>query len=608
MKKVLLELEQSKQELVINGSKRSVFHNLKYRRQDYLLAHHNIIRRIRGSLIIDGISYAELMSTFLVMQDYYLPQAPATAVIFEYIDIIDGLKLGKGDVLELKVNDFYKGLLLRCALVVAAGRGFRVKVLENKIESAPIKYVYSNHHVFRQSIKAAVKLRYIFGLWRRITGKADRKPADVLFLSSIRHSKGTPEENMMYGDIIKELKKSSISSKIILYENITTLSDTKTIIKRFLNQKQSHQSYIGEYYRLKNFSMNRKLFLKLRRRWRELKDDAEFRQAFNYRGYDIFKLARPRLELMFNALNYFICDNVNITKQIMANEKSKLVVIDNEEGIYGKALLLNNRLGKKNTLALCHEIIFEGCDYIYPEDKAALDRSSAIWRPLPDVKCVWGDFSKKILSKSCNYPAESIKVTGNPKFKRLFDTSLDKDAIIKKYSLSKQKKKLLCALFGNPYYLYELDKLSKEIDLEVIVKPHPYDPNIEDIKRIMGSFNNPNMKLIPNKDDIYPFIHVSDYVLVRESTVGLEAMMLGKIVLVHDPFEKELDEGLPYTSSKATIRIINIAKDVKRVVQKLSTKERTNLVRNMHGFVNDYISTTNDNSTKLVVKEIKKLL
>jgi hypothetical protein len=153
-----------------------------------------------------------------------------------------------------------------------------------------------------------------------------------------------------------------------------------------------------------------------------------------------------------------------------------------------------------------------------------------------DEVCVLNDYAKNMMNKLGRQ--EHVTVTGNPAFDRIFDTvhKINADKYRQQHAITSQKVILWARSF-----LPEDEKLSLDIEGRlkkfaknnknyfVILRRHPNDI-FNTTEQISESC--PENFLISAKDDpIYTLLHVADLVYTLYSTVGIEAHLLGKIVL-----------------------------------------------------------------------------
>lgn len=546
--------------------------------------------RLRRYFFIDGFDYWDLLSYFLFPHDNRFQKAPGLATLFNYLKILDSCTLDsctsqedpqqrKVQKLELEIKDYFPETFKQCAMLVSQQKNIPVTVLHEHYVRPFSSLFYTHHEIIKLLIKLRLMTRYFFGLTRKIrmhdqTISARNSPGTpsphILFLSNLRYV-AKDGMNIIYHQIEKELQRQKISYTTLHYDPLDTL-----FFQSFFSQGALRDElYIGDYYSLDHFRRCEKECMKLRERWQSLVNNPEFRACFSYRGYSLFSLIRPRMELIFHAMSYLACDAKQITKSIAKKIDYRALFIDSEENMYGRAFILNKRdvLNKRNILnkrevskdqlenkrqkaeprkivALSHELVYPGCAHTHIREKKVRDKKSPLWRPLPDIKCVWSRFAKDVLVHSCNYPSTIIKITGNPKFDHLFLTNFSVSDICRKYALDRQKKKLLIACDGvQPPSVLSWYQLYKEVAercsfLHVLIKPHPYE-NMAAFHKFFASRPS-NVVILNPHDNIYELLAIADFVAVRSSTVGVEAILLGKFLFILNPYKERIGGLLSY--------------------------------------------------------------
>jgi len=597
-------VDSGKERITIGSKQMYLWDAFCHNLPDFFDEYSRIRSKIIKYFVVDGINYGELLAHLFFQNEQYFSKAPGLVLILNYLEALDSLdtKDAKGE-LVLEINDSAYETFKKCAELVGAKKGLKIRVVKENYARKKFEFLYQNPLVFRNLLKARFFVRLVLGWARKLLRKQNRKKTDVLFLANIRFENNLPENNSMFGSTIMELNKRKVSNKTLRYEELERLSNLKRFIKKFFMQKQS---YIGDYYSLRHFRNCTRDFRLLRKRWNLVKNNPEFKQIFTYKGYNYYDLLLPKLEIVFNALTYISCDSSNIAKTIINKEDYKVLVLEHEESMYGKGFMLNTRLDKKRkTIALAHELIYRGCGHTYIKDKQVLNRNSELWRPLPDIKCVWSEYSRNELLESCNYPDQIIRVTGNPKFDFLFKRKYDENEIIKKYGLSKNKKRVLCAPSPiNLSYIDEINDVSKKVGgLEFIIKPHPGDPRAAQIRERIRQLKNPNIVYADNKDDIYPLIHISDYIFTDTSTVGFEGMLINKIAICCLPENILMP---PFLKGHIQVKRVN---ELASVLKKLEDNATLGKIMKEKKRLKEYYHYKNDGaSAERVTLEIEKLL
>ncbi|HJX05180.1 MAG TPA: hypothetical protein VJ461_00550, partial [Candidatus Nanoarchaeia archaeon] len=252
--------------------------------------------------------------------------------------------------------------------------------------------------------------------------------------------------------------------------------------------------------------------------------------------------------------------------------------------------------------------------HLHFKNKEVLNRDSVLWRPLPDKKLVWGEYAKGKLVEKCNYPESIIKVTGYPKFDSIFRARYDEKAIFEKIGITKEagiKKKREIVFLAEQTNIdvsipnFYLDIALKNPHLDFIIKPHPSE-NMSDVYKKFAK-KPKNMYVLDKGFDIYEVISVSNYVVVRATTAGFEAMLMGKIVFVFNPRKEHLP-GLPYVKSGAAIEVSSANELLKELKKLKDPAYRTKQLQKTRLFVENIHYKNNGRASECVVEEIKELL
>ena len=507
-------------------------------------------------LEIDNINYSYLTQYFM---NFSLGRfnSPALETIMNYIKILDEFV---DEDLELVVEDYYKEAFIECAKIVCKKKNVKLKIVSSKYKKKSILF----NQFFIPTTNLTLFVRYGIGLLRRLFRRTNFKQKKILFLANLRFCNIDVKNNKIFGNIISHLPNNSY--KVLRYNKLTSPAHIFKFLKDYFWKKEA---YIGDYYTLNHFFSCRNTFLKLKRKWERL-PTKELKELCSYKGYNFYSILKPRFNAIFNNLSYIVVDAAEIAKTIKKKEKYSLLVIDHEANMYGKALIMGE---KRKTYALSHELIYPGCVHTHIKTNNI--------RPLPDLKFVWGKYSKQILTDCCNYPEEIIKITGNPKLDILLTKKFNINKIKAKYKLSNKLKILYTPSIPDIDRLKAIRKIAKlNPGWEIILKPHP-NSNEEKIKKFFSIKPN-NLTLAKRTDDIYELIYVSKYLIHEASTTGLEAMVMGKIVFCLNMTNKPYS-GLPYgeaqivcdspqdfTNRLKSFNEVSIRKNIKKFIKKVN--------------------------------------
>jgi hypothetical protein len=153
-----------------------------------------------------------------------------------------------------------------------------------------------------------------------------------------------------------------------------------------------------------------------------------------------------------------------------------------------------------------------------------------------DKIAVWGPHFRRLLI-SKKVPADKIMVTGAPRFDAIFKKSYDDPAFRK--SLGLGEKEGLVVLATQPYTLNTMPPLAlAEHAIEAVrempgtrlaIKIHPLESK-EDYKKLVEAAGG--KAFVVEKTDLYRLLHCAKAVIVHSSTVGIEALMLKRPLVV----------------------------------------------------------------------------
>lgn len=141
-----------------------------------------------------------------------------------------------------------------------------------------------------------------------------------------------------------------------------------------------------------------------------------------------------------------------------------------------------------------------------------------------------------------------ISVVGHPRFDDIFTNNrMDKRRFFRKLRINIQKKIVFIATqpFNTSFYMDLASILIRDPEIVVVLKPHPLEKSRNLVKEyIQLSKKHPSVKYVTNKVNLYDIIVNSDAVVIANSTVGLEAMLLNKPVVIYK--SQTLNRDYPY--------------------------------------------------------------
>jgi hypothetical protein len=213
--------------------------------------------------------------------------------------------------------------------------------------------------------------------------------------------------------------------------------------------------------------------------------------------------------------------------------------------------------------------------------------ASPTYLPVISTKlAVWGEMVKDWFIAT-GVPADKLVVTGQPRFDRMIRNI----PTLEQHS-DKSRKVVLIATqpLGWPFQQRLLETLSKVsrhfAGDKFILKPHPDEP-MAPYRRYLLEQNLSNVTL--ERGNLTEVLATADVVMVHSSTVGIEALILEKPLIVFNPFN--WPEEVPYVSSKAALQVSG-AEDLIASLGSLLYDESSRKMRveQAKGFIDGYLN------------------
>ncbi|MGG0154334.1 CDP-glycerol glycerophosphotransferase family protein [Bacillus mycoides] len=183
-----------------------------------------------------------------------------------------------------------------------------------------------------------------------------------------------------------------------------------------------------------------------------------------------------------------------------------------------------------------------------------------------------------------------IEIVGHPRFDDIFNrTYMDKKELFKTLKIDPTTKVIFIATqpFKTSFYIELTEKLVKDKNITVIIKPHPWEKGrnlVEEYIRLSKLY--PNVKYITNEVNMYDVISHANLVVISNSTVGLEAMLLDIPVVVY----KSLLEDRDYKYYDSLDWLVNQSmEDILSTVEKVQNdSSQSNLAKELRRkFINE---------------------
>jgi hypothetical protein len=286
-----------------------------------------------------------------------------------------------------------------------------------------------------------------------------------------------------------------------------------------------------------------------REAWRLLRGSPGMREAFSHRGVAFADLAAPDLAgTLLLQLPWAVRSYEETATALRVLRPAALVLYAESSG-WGRAALAASRAAGVPTVAVQHGIIYPKY-YSYRHGPGEEDC------PRPDKTAVFGEAARRLLVDMGGYDPRSLVVTGSPKFDDLLASARVRDRrqsrarlgaadgerlvlVASRYRGIRTTHPAIGPAFGG------LVRAVEGLDGTLcVVKPHPaepaaaYEADLKDARRV---------RVVPPGADLLELLHAADALVTVESLSAVEALVLGRPVLVLNMptnLRALVDEGL----------------------------------------------------------------
>ncbi len=274
----------------------------------------------------------------------------------------------------------------------------------------------------------------------------------------------------------------------------------------------------------------------IRAGWRRLKDSPGLREALAYRDVNFADLGGPALAgSLLLQLPWAVRSYEEMRSALRAVRPGALCLYAESSG-WGRAALAACRAEGVKTVGLQHGILYPK----YFSYRHAADEGDC---PLPDRTAVFGEAAQRLLTDIGHYPPGSLVVTGSPKFDALLEAarSWDGSAIRRRWGVGSSDKLLVVAsrfrairqthqAIGSafPDLVAAVDAME---GVRCLVKPHPAEPK-EAYEAAIREAGSRRTTVVGPGTDLMELLHAADALVTVESLSAVEALVLGRPVLV----------------------------------------------------------------------------
>ncbi|MGD0644433.1 MAG: glycosyltransferase [Candidatus Bathyarchaeia archaeon] len=304
--------------------------------------------------------------------------------------------------------------------------------------------------------------------------------------------------------------------------------------------------------------------------WKEeRKANRHFQKVWtNLRDTEMDEAFKKPFPVSFEIIFGRIIRYTKMAEKLIENEKPDLIVIVNEYGIWEKSLIVAAKIKGIPTLAIQHGIIHPYHPGYLHSIKEFSGKRLLRNISLPDKIAVYGEYTKNLLINVCNYPADTIVITGQPRYDILSKSEklFSKKNFMTKYGLDESKKVALLitqeASMSFDFLIAVVRALKNFPEVQTVIKPHPCDIHFGWHYKILEKEGYCAIVLDP-KAYTFESLYASDVVLTVNSTTAIEAMILDKPVVIVNLTGQP--DAMPYVKSGAAIGV-NREQDVHNAI------------------------------------------
>jgi len=290
-----------------------------------------------------------------------------------------------------------------------------------------------------------------------------------------------------------------------------------------------------------------------RRRWALLRRDNVAVAAFCWRHLSLWDVVRRRIHDNFFVGFPELVQIIETARQAFVLERPEIVVVTDERPPFQRAFVETANSLRIPTLNIQNAIIYE-----YPLGSPISTRKMT----------VDGDYFKQVLVKMGN-DERKIIVTGQPRFDPLVrgDLRFQREEIMERLGLDPRKKVIVLFPEGIDPVVREADNdqfiratfmaVRDLLDIQVVTKLHPIDFDFVKPRRFALEAGLNDVEIVKDVD-LWELLFISDVALVTMSTVGHEAIVMGR-PLIQVSISKTEPTYTPYAEFGAALEVSDIA-------------------------------------------------
>jgi len=362
------------------------------------------------------------------------------------------------------------------------------------------------------------------------------------------------------------------NNALVLDEILVPTVGQEFLLKKsyFINLFKSRKILFAEYILLKgllnpkNYHKKKEIFSKIKIQYKYIEDNL---------NTPLDRLIIQTLRSIHLSNNYYLFRFLAY-KRFFSNKKISAVLATDENGPISRSFLDAAKYNNIRTIGIQHGAIHQ----LHPNYYFTKNESKYI----PDYTLIWGRKWEELLIGYGNYPPSKLRVVGqlrtdiipilkrkekqNNKFIVVFASQPQRDSVLRKQTAQD----IFTAVKDLP-------------NVHLVVKLHPQEKNdVGYYHEIAKNVGLSRISILP-QSELYQTILESDIVITSFSTVGTEAIYFGKILLIYDPLNQDLQK---YIKGKVAFRVQN-STDIINIVQQVKDKKLASNILQYQKFI-DY--------------------
>ena len=401
-------------------------------------------------------------------------------------------------------------------------------------------------------------------------------------------------------------KTSDSTKKIIFFEGERSFYYACNFLKKFkenltILHTQEYSKKIEDFnYTIIDNYIDPKSKLNLMLFKKELKDKlkelmkSKIYEKINYENIPVFKSSDELFIYLFNSgylQSAILFEGLN---NMFTKNKIKLIITHGECIKKNKIIVALSKKYNVRSLFIMHGTVGERDLYD---------------NMLSDKTAVFGPYYKKALVRM-NNSGKNIIITGNPAWDSIKNIKLSRNQLYSKLNLP-DKKIILLATTHFPWDVkirmaYAIFKVMSDFkDFHLVVKMHPEEE--PDFYRDMMKKFNVNATIVDDITLLHPLIKYSEVVVITDSTVGLETIMLDKPLI--DMSLSTVPYWNDYVEEKAAIGVRKEEELLPAIKSILENKKiRDKLKKNRKKYIYEHAYKQDGKASERVINLISNMI